>query len=502
MRLEAWLALGAAMVLVAIVAVRLSNRLGLPSLLFYLGLGLLLGESGAGFRFDDAALAQTLGLASLVIILIEGGLTTNWRQVRGSVAPALSLAIIGTAISIVIVAGAAYWLLHLDWRLALLLGAVLAPTDAAAVFSVLRRLPLPHRLSGMLEAESGFNDAPVVILVIVLSAPDHHTSALGLIGLLVFELVVGGLVGLAIGWTGAWVLRRAALPASGLYPLAVMSLAVGAYGSATLLHSSGFLACYLAALVLGNARLPHRPATLGFAEGIAWLAQIGLFIMLGLLASPTDLPGELWHGIVAGLVLVFIARPVSVLVSTIGFKVGWREKTFLSWAGLRGAVPIILATVPMTEAIPGSDKLFSAVFVIVVIFTFVQGPTLPPLARWLKITVEGAPTELGVEAAPLEELHADLLEIKIPVGSRLAGVEIFELRLPPGALITLVLREIVGAEGIVERQSFVPSPTTVLQERDELLVVTTADDRETAEQRLRAVSRRGKLAGWFGEHGE
>ncbi|GAA3201461.1 potassium/proton antiporter [Actinocorallia longicatena] len=502
MRLEAWLALGSAMVLVAIVAVRLSYRLGLPSLLAYLGLGLLLGESVVGIDFDDADLAQTLGLAALVIILIEGGLTTNWRHVKSGVPPALSLAIIGTSLSIVIVAAAAHLTFDLDWRLSFLLGAVLAPPDSAAVFSVLRRLPLPHRLAGILEAESGFNDAPVVILVLVLSAPDEKTTAAGLVGLLAFELAVGALVGIAIGWGGAWVLRKVALPASGLYPLAVLSLAVGAYGSATLLHSSGFLACYVAALVLGNARLPHRPATLGFAEGIAWLAQIGLFIMLGLLASPTELPGELWHGIVAGLVLVFVARPVSVLVSTIGFRVGWREKAFLSWAGLRGAVPIILATVPMTEDIAGADKLFAAVFVIVVIFTILQGPTLPPLARRLGITLDGAPADLGVEAAPLEELHADLLEIKIPDGSQMAGVEIFELRLPPGAQITLVLREIRGADGIVERHSFVPGPTTVLQERDELLVVTTAADREAAERRLRAVSRRGKLAGWFGEHGD
>jgi len=168
---------------------------------------------------------------------------------------------------------------------------------------------------------------------------------------------------------------------------------------------------------------------------------------------------------------------------------------------LRGAVPIILATVPMTEQVPGASRLFAAVFVIVVAFTLLQGPTLPWFARRCRVTVEGLPTDLDVEAAPLEELNADLLEVRIPPGSQLAGVEIFELRLPPGAQITLVLREILGAEGVIEQVSFVPDQRTVLHERDELLVVTTAADRDAAERRLRAVSRRGKLAGWFGEHG-
>ncbi|ROO91319.1 cell volume regulation protein A [Actinocorallia herbida] len=504
MGLDEWLAFGAVMVLVAIVAVRLSYRLGLPSLLAYLGLGLLLGESGPiGIQFDDAQLAQTLGLTALVIILIEGGLTTNWRHVRGGVPAALSLAIVGTSLSIVIVAAATHYLLGADWRIALLLGAVLAPTDSAAVFSVLRRLPLPPRLAGMLEAESGFNDAPVVILVVMLSSVEHDATGPGeLFGVLFYELIVGGLVGLAIGWAGARVLRGVALPASGLYPLAVMSLGFAAYGGATMLHASGFLACYLGALVLGNSKLPHRPATLGFAEGVAWLAQIGLFIMLGLLASPSELPGQLVFGVVAGLILSFVARPLSVLVATTGFGVSWREKAFLSWAGLRGAVPIIFATVPMTEHVAGADALFSAVFIIVVIFTMMQGPTLPFLAKLLKITDEAHATDLGVEAAPLEELKADLLQVKIPDDSKLSGVEVFELRLPKGAQITMVLRETVGAGHLVEKHSFVPGDHTVLQGGDQLLVVTTAEDRDEAERRLRAVSRRGKLAGWFGERGD
>lgn len=492
MELDLWLLLGSAVIITAIVAVRLAHRSGLPSLLLYLALGLLLGESGVGIQFDDPLVAETLGLAALVLILAEGGITTRWSEVRAGVPAAISLSIVGSAVSIAAVAVAAHWLIGADWRIATLLGAVLAPTDAAAVFSVLRRLPLPSRLSGALEAESGFNDAPVIILVVALTE-EHSPTVLGMAGQLVAELAIGAAAGLLIGWLGAFALRRLALPASGLYPIAVLALVLGSYGAASMLHGSGFLATYISALVLGNSPLPHRPATRGFAEGLAWLAQIGLFIMLGLLASPSELPAQIAPALVSGLVLVFVARPLSVLLSTPFFGFSWREKALLSWAGLRGAVPIVLTTVAMTAGLHDADQLFAQVFIIVVVFTLLQGPTLPWVARALKLTIAEGSRDIDVEAAPLEELHAELLDIRIPPESRLDGVEIFELRLPQGAAIMLVVRD---------GKSFVPGPSTRLQAGDKLLVVTTSDVRGVTERRLRAVSRRGKLAGWYGERGD
>ncbi|TYB46377.1 potassium/proton antiporter [Actinomadura chibensis] len=493
MHLDLWLLLGATLVLCAIVAVRLSHQAGLPTLLAYMGLGLLIGESGPlHINFDDVELAETLGLAALVLILAEGGLTTSWRHVRPAVPAAISVSIIGTLVSIVVVGLAAMWLVGLDWRPAFLLAAVLAPTDAAAVFSVLRRLPLPSRLSGLLEAESGFNDAPVVIIVVTLSTHTGVPNLAELLGVMVYELAAGAVIGIVVGWLGAQALRRVALPASGLYPIAVLSLSIGSYGAATLLHASGFLAVYVSAVVLGNARLPHRPATRGFAEGVGWLAQIGLFVMLGLLASPSELPQQIVPALVVGFVLLLIARPVSVVVSTVGFKMSWGEKLFASWAGLRGAVPIVLATIPMVQDVQSADRMFAIVFNIVVVFTLLQGPTLPLAAKWCRLESDEQTRELDVEAAPLEELHADLLEVRIPADSMLSGVEIFELRLPPGASVTLVVRD---------GTSFVPEPTTPLQAGDTLLVVTTDAVRDSTERRLRAVSRRGKLAGWFGEQG-
>jgi cell volume regulation protein A len=485
-RLDVLLLVGAVVLLVGIAAVRLSVGTGLPSLLLYLGLGLVLGENAIGLHFDDAGLAQALGYAALVVILAEGGLTTSWRTIRPAVPAAAALATVGVAVSVVVTAAAARLLLDLDWRAALLLGAVLAPTDSAAVFSVLRRVPLPPRLAGLLEAESGFNDAPVVILVVALAGTSTPTWY-GLLGLLAYELVAGAVVGVAVGWLGAWGVRRIALPASGLYPIAVLALCVTAYGAAAVAHASGFLAVYLAALVLGNSRLPHRPATRGFAEGSAWLAQIGLFVMLGLLATPAELGSPVLPALGIGLALLLVARPLAVLMSTLASRTPWRERAFLSWAGLRGAVPVVLATVTRDR------DVFNVVFVLVVVFTVVQGPTLPWVARRLRLIASTEAQELDIESSPLTRLDADLLHVSVPHGSRLAGVEIFELRLPVGAAVTLVVRD--GA-------AFVPTLTTGLRPHDELIVVATGSVRDEVEHRLRAVARSGRLAGWHGEHGD
>ncbi|HWG22976.1 potassium/proton antiporter [Actinospica sp.] len=491
--LDVLLLIGSVVVIAAIGAARLAHGVGLPGLLVFLGLGLLLGESGAGIRFDDAGLAEALGLSALVLILAEGGLTTRLEHARAGAPQALALATVGVATTTVVVALAAHVLVDLPWRQALLLGAVLAPTDAAAVFSVLRKLPLPPRLSGILEGESGLNDPPSVLAVTLLSAGGHVPSGAFIAGEVVYELVIGAAIGLVLGLLGAEGLRRVALPASGLYPIAVLAIIVAGYGAASTAHASGFLAVYVAALVLGNVRLPHRAATRGFAEGIAWLAQIGLFVMLGLLASPSRLPAQILPAIVIGLVLTLLARPIAVLVSTLPFRARWREQTFLSYAGLRGAVPIVLATIPMSSRVPGAARLFDLVFLVVGGFTLVQGPTLPFVARKLGVLAADEPTELDVESAPLEDLHAVMLQTQIPDGSRMHGIELWELRLPEGAIMSLVVR--AGT-------AFVPEPTTRLETGDRLVIVASSKVRRHTERRLRAVSRAGKLAGWLGERGD
>jgi potassium/hydrogen antiporter len=482
---------GAAVLLVSVLAVRVSTRLGLPSLLLYLGIGVAIGEAGLGLRFDDAALSQTLGLAALVVILAEGGLTTRWTAVRRVVPLAAVLSTVGVAVSVAVTGAVAVLLLDTDWRTGLLLGAIVSSTDAAAVFSTLRALGLPPRLRATLEVESGLNDAPVVILVMLLSS-DATGSPVEMVALVAYELAAGAVLGLAVAVGAAWMLRRVALPATGLYPLSVFAVAVGSYSLATVAHASGFLAAYLTGLVLGNVRLPHHRATLGFAEGLAWLAQIGLFVLLGLLVSPRRLDEALLPALGIGAALLLLARPLSVLASAVWFRVAWAEQVFVSWAGLRGAVPIVLATIPLTAGVPGAVRIFDLVFVLVVVFTLVQGTTLAPLARLLRLGSEAEPREIEVDAAPLEDLDADLLQVRIPGRSRLHGVLIRELRLPPGAAVSLLVR---GGEGLV------PGPETRLQRGDQLLVITTTPARAEAERRLRAVGRAGRLAGWFGETG-
>jgi cell volume regulation protein A len=489
------LAVGALVVLVAAVALRLADRVGLPSLLIYLALGLALGESGLGVQFEDFSLTQTLGVAALVVILAEGGLTTRWNDVRRAIGPGLSLATIGVAVSVVVMAAVTVWLLDFGWGFAVLLGAVISSTDAAAVFASLRRLPLPRRMAAALEAESGLNDAPVILLVAVLAerltgGTPHPWWLTGL--QIAGELLGGAVVGLAVGAGGVQLLRRSAMPLSGFYPLATLALCVLAFSSATLVHTSGFVAVYLCGLVLGNATLPHRAASIGFAEGMASLAQIGLFVLLGLLVSPGRLGDSLGPALLVGGFLLLVARPLSVVASLAWFRMPWSQQAFISWAGLRGAVPIVLATFPLTAGVPGATIVFDTVFVLVVVFTLVQGWSLPWVARRLGIATPLTPREVVVESAPLDELDADLVQMTVPAGSRLHGVYLPELRLPEDAAVVLIVRE---------GRSFVPDDTTRLMRGDQALLVSARRSRPEAERRLRAVSRAGRLATWRGEAG-
>ena len=485
--------LASSVVLLAVVSVRLTAWAGVPALLLYLGFGLVLGESGVGIEYDDAALTQALGLFLLAVILADGGITTRWDSIRPVLGRSVALATVGVAVSVVVTAALAHLLLGVEVRTALILGAVVSSTDAAAVFSVLRRLPLRRPVAATLEAESGLNDPLAILLVTVLSSDSWGSLNLGITLLLVvYELVAGVLIGLLVARVGQAILSRVALPASGLYPVATLALALMAFAAAGALGASGFAAVYVAALWLGNAPLPHRATTAGFIESLGWMAQISLFVLLGLLASPSELPGAMLPALVVGLVLLLVARPLSVLVSTLPFGVPWREQTFLSWAGLRGAVPVVLATIPLSRGIGDSALVFNVVFVLVVVFTLVQAPTLPWVARRTGVLDSEATSEIELEYAPLGQLDAVVLQFQIPPDSRLHGVTIGELGLPRGASVSLVVRD---------DASFVPLDEQRMRRGDQLLLVVPRPLRGNVESRLRAVSRRGRLARWYGEAG-
>jgi cell volume regulation protein A len=484
--------IGCVTVLVSIAALRATQRLGLPALLVFLGAGIALGEDGLGIPFGDFELAQVIGTFALALILIEGGLSTRWRSIRAQLAPAGLLATAGVGISVAVVASGAHYLLGFSWQTSLILAAVVASTDAAAVFSELRGVGLPKKLSGTLEAESGFNDAPAFILVLAFSSAAGVPSTASLVGTLVWQLAIGTAIGAVIGFVGAWLLRRLALPASGLYPLAVFSLGLAAFAAAGALNASGFIAAYLAALILGNSHLPHRAATQSFATGLGWMAQLGMFVMLGLLASPANLLDALVPALILGGVLTLVARPLSVALCLLPFRFSLREQTLIAWAGLRGAVPIVLATIPQSERLPGGQALWDIVFILVVTFTLLQGPTLPWMARRLGLIEAGAVQEVDIETAPLDAVDGEVLTITVPKRSGLAGIRVFELRLPEGSAIA----------GIVRSDSlFVPAKADRLRSGDQLIVLTSPRLREATEQRLTALTRAGRLARWLGETG-
>jgi potassium/hydrogen antiporter len=491
----------------ALIAIRFSRRLGMPSLLLYLGIGFLLGNRGLGLDFGAGAgaggtlvdsqtvLTENLGLAALVFILAEGGMTTRWSNVRPALGLGVSLATVSVLVSIG-VAGVGVKLLlgdalGLDWRTSLLWGAVLSSTDAAAVFSVLRGVGVLPKLNAALELESGLNDAPVVIAVLLLAGTTGISWTDPL--LVIYELVAGAGIGIAIGFAGAWWLRRGALPAAGLYPLAALALVCGAYAAGQYAEASGFLATYVSALILGNSRLPHRASMLSFAEGFGWIAQIGLFVLLGLYVDPARLPQALLPGILIGLLVLLVARPLSVFFAALPFKLPWRHQAFLSWSGLRGAVPIVLALIPlMIRDDEQSLDFLNIIVVVVVIYTLLQGTTLPWVARKLGVVQVGQVAEIEMEAAPLEAMQALVLQVTVPPKSKMHGVYLSELRLPAGAVVSLLLR---GEEPVPV------SPTVRLQGGDQLLIVTPERLRRATEDRLRAVTRGGALASWFGESG-
>ena len=296
-----------------------------------------------------------------------------------------------------------------------------------------------------------------------------------------------------LGFAGAWLLRREALPAAGLYPLATIALIGGAYAVGVFAHASGFLAVYVAAVILGNTRLPHRASTLSFAEGLGWLAQIGLFVMLGLYVEPSRLPAALIPGILIGLIVLLVARPISVFAAATPFRMPWREQAFLSWSGLRGAVPIVLATIPLMNGLDNSLLLLDVIVVVVVTYTLLQGTSLPWVARTLGVVQSGQALEIQLEAAPLDEMNAHVLQVTIPDKSKMHGVYISQLRLPMPATISLLMRN---------GEPVHLNPNIRLQSGDQLLIVAPEPVRAATERRLRAVGRGGPLATWFGDRGD
>jgi potassium/hydrogen antiporter len=462
-----------ALLLASALFTRASARVGLPVALLFMLLGMLAGEEGfGGIVWNDYGLAFRLGTIALVLILFDGGLNTSITALQQAWAPATVLAtagVLGTA-------GLVAWGAHsigLPLPAALLLGAIVSSTDAAATFSVLRGggLAVKRRVATTLEVESGLNDPLAVILTITLTQNLVAPIAVGwqLLGAVLLQMIIGLAVGYGVGRGGAAVMRAVRLPAGGLYPVLTVALACVTFGLATLFGGSGFLAVYVAGLVLGQGHLPFRASLRRVHDAIAWLSQIGMFLILGLLAQPSRLPGVAVAGLGLALFLIFIARPIVVAACLAPFRYPLGDIIFVGWAGLRGAVPIVLAIYPVLAGAPGATRIFDLVFFIVVVSALVQGSPTQWVTRYLGLESTGPPSPPAVlEVESAEALQGEILSFYIDPLLGVEGTAVGDLPFPPGAAATMIVR---GNELIA------PKGNTVLEAGDHLYVLTPQQDR-------------------------
>jgi cell volume regulation protein A len=458
--------------------------MSVPVLVAFLGLGMALGSDGpGGISFDDAELARTVGVIGLVAILFEGGLTTAWRDIRPVIVPAAVLSTAGVVVTAMITGAAAYLLFDLPAPAAVLLGAIVGSTDAAAVFATLRFTTLRRRLAALLEAESGANDPMAVALTLGFIAwitePVYGAAELSF--LLAEQLGLGLVLGLGFGLVASWGFARLPRDLTPFAPVASLAAAALAFGITQAVGGSGFLAVYVVGLWLGNTRTPLNRPIVAFHQGLAFAAQVVLFVVLGLLVFPSRLGPVALAGLALAGVLVFLARPVAVWLCTAfqGFSV--RERVLLGWAGLRGAVPIVLATFALSEGIAESETIFNAVFFVVLVSALLQGLTLEPLAARLGLATESRPFyQPPLEVGIVRSLGAEILELTVGRDDALAGRRVRDLGLPRAALITMIVR---GDEAVPPRGS------TVIEAGDHLYVLARAETQAETTRLFDALSK-------------
>ena len=463
-------------VLAASVLVALgSARTGVPVLVAFLALGMLLGSDGpGGVEFDDAELAREVGIVGLVLILFEGGLQTSWRRLRSVAVPAALLSTVGVVVTTLLTGVAAHALFDLTWLEAFLLGAVVASTDAAAVFATLRFTRIRRRLARTLEAESGGNDPMAIALTLGLIAwiesPD--TEGFGdLVLVVVRQLGLGLVIGVVLALAATWVFARLPRSVGPFAPVASLAAAGISFGAADVAGGSGFLSVFLVGLAIGSTPSRYRRQLVGFHEGLAFLAQVAMFIVLGLLVFPSELPDVAASGLALALLLMLLIRPVAVFLSTAFNDFNAREQLLLGWAGLRGAVPIVLATFVLSSEVETANTIFNAVFFVVVVSAILQGTTLERVAARLGLLSAAPPTheapiEVG-ESSPL-----DLLDFVVAHDHAIAGAAVREVGLPRTAIIAVVVR---GDDSIPPRGS------TVIEPGDHLFVLVPHSVRPAVE---------------------
>ncbi len=460
--------LALAAVFISALVTRKSRRFRVPGALLFLALGMLFGDDGFGLvSLDDAELVQNVGVVALLFILLEGGLTTKPTDLRLAALPGLLLATLGVVLTAAVTGVGVWLLLDVDPLTAGLIGAVVGSTDAAAVFSMMRTTPLPRRTAALLRVESGSNDPIAVMLTVGLIATyDQGATAGQWATFATVQLLGGGLVGAAVGVLAVWLLRRMPLAIEGLYPITIAAFGGLSYGVAVVLGASGFVAVYLMGVFVGALLPRQRRAILGFHEGLANAAEIGLFLLLGLLVFPSRLPAVAIPALLAAAILTFVARPVAVWLCTLGQGYHWRERTVLSVGGLKGAVPIVLATFPLTAGVAGAALIFDVVFFVVLVSVLVQGLALLPIVRRLGFEEREPAWAPAAEAMPLEGIEVDLVELHVTPDMAIAGQVLETLAIPRGSIVTAVVRH---------DEVIVPRGDTQIRAEDVLLITTQRD---------------------------
>lgn len=461
--------------LLGILASKTSEKLGVPVLLLFLLIGMIAGSDGLNLiYFDDVWLAQSIGIVALAFILFDGGISTNWKSVQAVIRDGALLSTFGVLLTALILGLFSAYILKLPLLYGLLLGAIVSSTDAAAVFAVLRskKISLKGRLKPLLELESGSNDPMAVFLTIsiiyLITTP--QSSVINVAAIFFSQLIVGSIVGYVMAIVSLWFINRLRLEYEGLYPVFTVSAVLLTYGLTALLGGSGILAVYILGLILGNSKFIHKTSLKYFHDGLGWIMQIVMFLTMGLLVFPAQLIPILPAGIIISLFLMFIARPVSVFLTMVFSKFGFREKLVISWVGLRGSVPIILATFPLMAGIDNSHTIFNLVFFIVVVSVLLQGASIPYIARLLRLEEPETSTLVcATEQVHVGDMNSDIIEIGILENSAAANKSIIDLDLPDGVLITTVKR---GNKFIIPRGS------TILEVNDTITVLANRKQRD------------------------
>lgn len=451
---------------------KLTSRAGVPALVLFMILGMVLGSDISGLiYFSDAKMAQTVGIVALIIILFEGGLQTEWKNVRPIIGGASVLATVGVILTAALLAIAAHYVLGLGWLESFLLGSIVGSTDAAAVFSVMSGQNIKPKMSATLEMESGSNDPMAMFLTVAfIEWLTHPGFALGNLILNFFiQMGLGLALGLGLGYLSSRWMNKIKLDASGLYAVLSMGFAIAIYSVTAVVGGSGLLAVYVAGILIGNRELNHSHSILRFHEGFAWLMQLTMFVILGLLVFPSELMDWdlIWKGLILSFILMFVARPIAVFLCTMFFNYSIKEKLFLSWAGLRGAVPIVLATFPLLAGVPDPYLYFNMIFFIVITSALLQGSTISNVAKWLDLEAPPSPKRIHqLELISMDKANAEMLEVEISANSPFINQKVQTIGLPKETVISAIIRE---------GKLVMPTGKTKLQSRDVLYILTAKE---------------------------